>query len=52
MGGIVRVRSHRDLDVYRMALNVAMEVFRLTGKFPKEERYSLVDRIRRSSRSG
>src|SRR3989304_2501602 len=34
-----------------MAFDAAMEIFRLTGTFPKEERYSLVDQIRRSSRS-
>ena len=47
----MRVRNHGDLEVYRMAFDAAMEIFRLTGMFPKEERYSLVDQIRRSSRS-
>lgn len=45
------IRSHRDLDVYRMAFNAAMRIFELSKRFPTEERYSLTDQIRRSSRS-
>jgi four helix bundle protein len=37
--------------VYQRSFDVAMSVFRLTKVFPKEERYSLTDQIRRSSRS-
>lgn len=44
-------RSVRDLDVYRLAFSAAMEIFEITKNFPIEERYSLVDQIRRSSRS-
>jgi four helix bundle protein len=47
--GIVKV--HSDLDVYQLAFAVAMEIFELSKKFPVEERYSLTDQIRRSSRS-
>ena len=47
----MRIGAHGDLYVYKMAFDAAMEIFRLTGTFPKEERYSLVDQIRRSSRS-
>jgi four helix bundle protein len=46
-----RVRTHRDLDVYRRAFAVAMRVFEASKQFPKEETYSLTDRIRHSSRS-
>ena len=46
-----QIRSYRDLDVFNLAYTVAMEVFRLTTRFPKEERYALVDQMRRSSRS-
>ncbi|MEM7530584.1 MAG: four helix bundle protein [Chloroflexota bacterium] len=42
---------HTDMDVYNKALDVAMEVFEVSKSFPKEERYSLTDQIRRSSRS-
>ena len=45
------VRSFRDLDVYRLAFTAAMKIFELTKCFPNDERYSLVDQIRRSSRS-
>ncbi len=44
-------RSFRDLTVYRKAFELAMEIFELTKTFPKEERYSLTDQIRRSSRA-
>ncbi|MBX2990491.1 MAG: four helix bundle protein [Bacteroidetes bacterium] len=46
-----RIQTHKDLDVYRMAFESAMEIFEMTKRFPKEETYSLVDQIRRSSRS-
>jgi four helix bundle protein len=45
------VRRHSDLDVYKQAFEAAMSIFRTTKSFPKEERYSLTDQIRRSSRS-
>ncbi|MFN7928592.1 MAG: four helix bundle protein [Blastocatellia bacterium] len=45
------VRRHTDLDVYKRAFAVAMRIFELTKKFPADERYSLTDQIRRSSRS-
>jgi len=43
--------GHKELKVFQMAYRLAMEIFRLTKSFPPEERYSLVDQIRRSSRS-
>ena len=45
------IKSIYDLKVYRIAYELAMKVFELTKKFPKEETYSLMDQIRRSSRS-
>ena len=45
------VRTHRDLEVYRQAFDAAMEMFAISKTFPKEERYSLTDQMRRSSRS-
>ena len=47
----MKIRSHRDLDVFNMAFEAAMEIFDLTRNFPKEEKFSLTDQIRRSSRS-
>ncbi|HEY1166562.1 MAG TPA: four helix bundle protein [Chitinophaga sp.] len=43
--------SHKDLIVYKKAFDVAMRIFQATKKFPAEERYSLTDQIRRSSRA-
>lgn len=43
--------SFKDLLVYKKAFTLAMEIFEMTKNFPKEKRYSLIDQIRRSSRS-
>ena len=48
---MTNIRDFRELDVYRLAMELAMRVFELTKNFPKEERFSLTDQIRRSSRS-
>lgn len=45
------VESFRELEVYKVAKELSGDVFELTKTFPKEERYSLTDQIRRSSRS-
>ncbi len=45
------IKTHRDLDVYGMAFESAMRIFEVTKGFPKEETYSLVDQMRKSSRS-
>ena len=45
------IKSQFDLDVYNLAFNAAMRIFKITNTFPKEEKYSLTDQIRRSSRS-
>ena len=45
------LQGHRDLKVYQAAFNLAMEIFNVSKTFPQEERYSLTDQIRRSSRS-
>jgi four helix bundle protein len=47
----MKIQKHTDLDVYRKAFDVAMKVFQASKSFPSEERYSLTDQIRRSSRS-
>ncbi len=43
--------NFRDLKVYQIAFKSAMEIFEITKTFPVEEKYSLIDQIRRSSRS-
>ena len=46
-----RIKSVRDLEVYKLAFESAMEIFEILKSFPKEEKYSLTDQVRRSSRS-
>ena len=46
-----RIRHFRDLDVYQLAMQAAMDIFVMSKTFPVEERYSLTDQIRRASRS-
>ncbi len=41
----------KNLIAYKKAFSLAMDIFEITKLFPKEEKYSLVDQIRRSSRS-
>ncbi|HDL64229.1 MAG TPA: four helix bundle protein [Proteobacteria bacterium] len=45
------IRTVNDLRVYQLSFKLAMEVFEMTKSFPPEEKYSLIDQIRRSSRS-
>ncbi len=45
------IKSYRELTVYQVGFKSAMLIFELSKKWPKEERYSLTDQIRRSSRS-
>jgi four helix bundle protein len=46
-----RCGSVRELNVYRLAFVAAMTIFEVSKKFPSEEKFSLTDQIRRSSRS-
>jgi four helix bundle protein len=45
------VRNVKETRVYKLAFELAMDIFEVTKKFPTEEKYSLTDQIRRSSRS-
>ena len=45
------IKSVRDLNVYQLAYRLAMEIFEITKRFPKEETYSLTGQMRKSSRS-
>lgn len=47
----MKILSYRELRVFRSAMDLTMEIFELTKSFPPEEKYSLTDQIRRSSRS-
>jgi len=44
-------RGYRDLIVYQLSYKLALEIHEITKCYPKEEKYSLTDQIRRSSRS-
>jgi len=46
-----RIRSYKELRVYQNAMEAAMRIFEVTKVFPSEEKYSMVDQMRRSSRS-
>lgn len=46
-----RINSAEDLEVYQLAYELAMEIFRISRSFPAEEQYALTSQIRRSSRS-
>jgi len=46
-----KIESFKDLIVYQKAYKLAMEIFEISKSFPKEEKYSLTDQMRRSSRS-
>ena len=45
------IRSYRELRVYQNAFKAAMRIFELTKSFPSDERFSMVDQMRRSSRA-
>jgi len=46
-----QLKGYRDLKVYQLAYKLAMDIFKASKSFPKEEKYSHTDQIRRSSRS-
>ncbi len=45
-----RIKSYRDLRVFQNSMDAAMEIFTLTKTFPQEEKFSMVDQMRRASR--
>jgi len=45
------IRHFRELDVFQLAMESAMRIFEVSKVFPAEEKYSLTDQVRRSSRS-
>jgi four helix bundle protein len=46
----MKLNSAKDLEVYKKAYKLAMDIFEITKRFPQEERYALTGQIRRSSR--
>lgn len=47
----VKIVRHQELDVYKKSFAAAMKIFQISKNFPKDEKYSLIDQIRRSSLS-
>jgi four helix bundle protein len=47
----VRINSAKDLEVYKKAYALSMAIFYLSKEWPRDEKYSLIDQVRRSSRS-
>jgi four helix bundle protein len=47
----MRIKTFKELEVYKLSFDAAMRIFHLSSKFSRDERYSLTDQIRRSSRS-
>ena len=47
----MRINSAKDVEVYKKAYTLAMEIYMLTKQFPSEEKYALTNQVRRSSRS-
>jgi four helix bundle protein len=47
----MQINSAKDLEVYKKAYAVSMQIFQLSKLWPAEEKYSLIDQVRRSSRS-
>jgi four helix bundle protein len=46
-----QLKGFRELTAYKKAFELAMEIFAITKEFPREEKYELIDQIRRSSRA-
>ncbi len=51
MSGLKHAQSFRELVVYQKSRQLAQEILALTASFPQEEKFSLTDQIRRSSRA-
>lgn len=47
--GELLLATHRDLAVYERAVRLAVDLYRLTGRFPREERFGLVAQMRRAA---
>jgi four helix bundle protein len=47
----MKIETAKDLEVYKLAYHLAMDIFELTNHFPSKEKYALTSQIRRSSRS-
>ena len=45
------IRTYEDLEIYKISYELALDIYKLTKKFPKDELYGLISQIRRASTS-
>ena len=45
----MKIRNFKDLKVWRLGKALAMEIYKLTSSFPREELYGLVSQMRRAA---
>ena len=48
---MAKISTHKDLRVYQLAFELSMKIYKVSKSFPVEEKYSMTDQVRRSSRS-
>ena len=48
---MARIQSFRDLEVWNLSMDVVLDCYRITDRYPSEERYGLVAETRKSARS-
>lgn len=44
-----RVKTHKDLDIWKKGVDLVTDIYKITGKFPKKEIYGLTSQMRRSA---
>ncbi len=44
-----RVKTHKDLDVWKKAIDFTTEIYMVTKSFPSDEKYGLVSQVRRAA---
>ena len=44
-------RAHKKLNVWKMSIDLAKEIYDITGKYPREERYGIINQMRRAATS-
>ncbi|MBW1772935.1 MAG: four helix bundle protein [Deltaproteobacteria bacterium] len=49
--GVADKRSRKELKVWKKSYKLCLDIYRITERFPKEERYGLISQVRRSALS-
>ena len=42
------IKTHKDLDVWKLSIQLVKDIYQLSSKFPSEEKFGLVAQIRRA----